>query len=88
MPPAAAITDATWRAIESRDARADGRFLYGVTSTGCSRPVSVAAAASRSGAGFAPLPMPRRPAFRACRDASGGQAAPSGPRAPSPTRGV
>jgi len=31
--PAAAIPDATWRAIETRDARADGRFVYGVSST-------------------------------------------------------
>ena len=30
---AAAIPDATWRAIESRDRRVDGRFVYGVTST-------------------------------------------------------
>ena len=30
---AAAIPDATWRAIETRDRRVDGRFVYGVTST-------------------------------------------------------
>ncbi|MEO5819618.1 MAG: bifunctional DNA-binding transcriptional regulator/O6-methylguanine-DNA methyltransferase Ada [Vicinamibacteraceae bacterium] len=33
MPRAATIPDATWRAIEGRDARADGQFLYGVSST-------------------------------------------------------
>jgi AraC family transcriptional regulator of adaptative response/methylated-DNA-[protein]-cysteine methyltransferase len=33
MPRAAAIPDATWRAIETRDRNADGRFVYGVTST-------------------------------------------------------
>jgi AraC family transcriptional regulator of adaptative response/methylated-DNA-[protein]-cysteine methyltransferase len=35
MPRAAAadIPDATWRAIATRDRRADGRFVYGVTST-------------------------------------------------------
>jgi AraC family transcriptional regulator of adaptative response/methylated-DNA-[protein]-cysteine methyltransferase len=33
MPRAAAIPDATWQAIASRDRRADGRFVYGVAST-------------------------------------------------------
>ena len=33
MPRAAAIPNATWRAIEARDRRVDGRFVYGVTST-------------------------------------------------------
>ena len=33
MPRAAAIPDATWHAIETRDRRVDGRFVYGVTST-------------------------------------------------------
>jgi AraC family transcriptional regulator of adaptative response/methylated-DNA-[protein]-cysteine methyltransferase len=33
MLRAAAIPDATWRAIEGRDRRADGRFVYGVAST-------------------------------------------------------
>jgi AraC family transcriptional regulator, regulatory protein of adaptative response / methylated-DNA-[protein]-cysteine methyltransferase len=82
MPRVAAIPDATWLAIETRDARADGRFVYGVTSTGVfCRPSCPSrrprrdrvrlfrAAADAEGAGF-----------RACR-----RCQPTGTPAPSAT---
>ena len=75
---AAAIPDATWRAIETRDRRVDGRFVYGVTSTHVfCRP-------------SCPSRRPRRDRVRLFRDAADAEAAGSAPAAavirPAPLR--
>jgi AraC family transcriptional regulator, regulatory protein of adaptative response / methylated-DNA-[protein]-cysteine methyltransferase len=82
MSRAAAIPDATWHAIEARDQRADGRFVYGVTSTGVyCRPTC-------------PSRRPRRDRVRLFRAAADAEAAgfracrrcqPAGAPAPSAT---
>ena len=82
MPRAAAIPDATWRAIETRDRRVDGRFVYGVTSTHIfCRP-------------SCPSRRPRRDRVRLFRDPADAEAAgfracrrchPAGAAAPSAT---
>ena len=65
---AAAIPDATWRAIESRDRGADGRFVYGVTSTrdSAARRVPRAGRAATGDAFFRAVADAEAAGFRAC----------------------
>jgi len=82
MPRTAAIPDATWQAIERRDARADGRFVYGVTSTGVfCRPTCPSRRPRRDRVRLFRAPADAEAAgFRACR-----RCRPTGTPAPSAT---
>ena len=68
-PMAVAAEDSRWLAVESRDAGADGRFVFGVRSTGIyCRPSCPARRPGRAQVVFFPRPQAaERAGFRACR---------------------
>jgi AraC family transcriptional regulator of adaptative response/methylated-DNA-[protein]-cysteine methyltransferase len=69
--PSPALPDESeaWRAVEQRDARYDGVFVYAVSSTGIyCRPTCPSRRPSRTNASFFPTPRDaERAGFRACR---------------------
>src|SRR5881398_1684765 len=72
-PPLAALPamteDALWRAVEARDARLDGLFVYAVRSTGIyCRPSCPSRRPRRDQVAFFPVPeAAERAGFRPCR---------------------